>query len=426
VRDVQRDPLGFLTLMTETYGDILSYRADRWTTVLVNRPDLVRHILQDHSKNYVKSGTPDMYMLKPMLGDGLLTSDGDTWVRQRRLAQPAFHRERIEAFVQLITDATAELLDRWRGLQDERLDLTDEMTGLTTRIVAQALFGVDISDAVGSFGHAVQAMNEFMGAFDPHDRAAYQKFVGAKTSIDALVRRIIQERRAAGGDRGDFLSMLLAVRDEETGEGLSDQMVRDQVMTLLMAGHETTAKALTWTQYLLHRHPEIFSRVRSHVSALLGGRTPTLADLPALAPVWSAIQEGMRLYPPVWIMSRMAVADDTIDGYHVPKGALVIVSPYSMHRRDDTFPDPLTFDPSRFTPEAAEARSVFAYLPFSAGPRQCIGKQFASLEMPLVLAMVIDRFAVTVEPDARVEPEALVTLRPKFGMPVRVKEIPHG
>jgi cytochrome P450 len=328
--------------------------------------------------------------------------------------------------VQLITDATADLLDRWRTLQEAPLDLTDEMTGLTTRIVAQALFGVNISDAVGSFGHAVQAMNEFMGAFDPHDRAAYQKFVNAKSSIDGLVRRIIQERRDAGGDRGDFLSMLLAVRDQETGEGLSDQMVRDQVMTLLMAGHETTAKALTWTQYLLHGHPEMLAQVRRQVSTVLAGRTPTLADLPALAPVWSAIQEGMRLYPPVWIMSRMAVADDTIDGYDVPRGALVIVSPYAMHRRSDSFPDPLTFEPSRFTPESAEARSVFAYLPFSAGPRQCIGKQFASLEMPLVLAMIIDSFTVTVEPGARIEPEALVTLRPKFGMPVRVKEISHG
>jgi cytochrome P450 len=263
---------------------------------------------------------------------------------------------------------------------------------------------VNISDAVGSFGHAVQAMNEFMGAFDPHDRTRYQKFKSAKDSIDALVRRIITERRASADDQGDFLAMLLAVRDEDTGEGLSDQMVRDQVMTLLMAGHETTAKALTWTQWLLHRHPDVLAQVRRDGTE------------------WLAVQEGMRLYPPVWIISRVCVADDHMDGYDIPAGALVIISPYAIHRRPDVYPDPETFDPGRFDGAAAAERSIWAYLPFSGGPRQCIGKYFATLEMQLVLKMILDTFDVTVEPDARVEPEALVTLRPKYGMPVKVKE----
>jgi cytochrome P450 len=422
VQDVQRDPLRFLTDTVAAYGDIAAYEADTWSVVLVNRPEFVRHVLQDNSRNYNKTGTPDLLMLKPMLGDGLLTSDGENWVRQRRLAQPAFQHDRIEAFASMMIAATLDLLDRWRSLPGgEAVDLTDEMTGLTTRIVARALFSVDISDAIGSFGQSVQAMNEFMGAFDPHDRTAFVKFQRARTSIDALVRQIIQQRRSASVDRGDFLSTLLAAIDDDTGEPLSDRQVRDQVMTLLMAGHETTAKALTWTFYLLDRHPEWQARVRAEIAEVLGDRTATLADVPRLRYAWMVIQEAMRLFPPVWIIARMTAQDDEMGGYDIPAGTLVLISPYTMHRHRDFWTAPDTFDPGRFDAGRNEGRTPFSYLPFSGGPRQCIGKHFATLELQLLLATIVQRTSIRVAADREVAPEALVTLRPRGGLPVHVE-----
>ena len=422
VQDVQRDPLQFLTNMVETYGGVAYYEADAWTVVLVNRPEYARHILQDNSHNYTKTGTPDLLMLKPMLGDGLLTSDGENWVRQRRLAQPAFQRDRIEAFAVMMIDATLDLVQRWRRLPpDQPVDLTEEMTGLTTRIVARALFSVDISDALGSFGQSVQAMNEFMGAFDPHDRTAFVRFQQARTSIDALVRRIIQQRRADGGDRGDFLSTLLEARYQDTGEGLTDREIRDQVMTLLMAGHETTAKALTWTFHLLDQHPECAARVREEVRSGLGDRRATLADLPRLGYVWMVIQEAMRLFPPVWIIARMAEKDDEIEGYTIPAGTLVLISPYTMHRHPDLWDRPEEFIPERFDPSHADERAAFSYLPFSGGPRQCIGKHFATLELQLLLATIVQRATIRVVAGHSVAPEALVTLRPRGGLPVHLE-----
>jgi enediyne biosynthesis protein E7 len=418
VRDVQRDALGFLTGLIREHGDVVQYAVEGRPVVLINHPDLVRHVLQDNNKNYVKAGTPDMYMLKPMLGDGLLTTDGDAWLRQRRLAQPGFHRERIEGFAGLISARTSTLIDDWAARAEPRVELTEEMTALTTRIVAQALFGVDIADAVDAFGRAVQAMNEFMGSFDPSNRQGFAKFHQAKASIDGLVHRIIDERRAVGDVGGDFLSVLLEARDED-GQPLSRQLVRDQVMTLLMAGHETTAKALTWTLYLLESHPDVRDAVRAEVRSVLGGRVPVLDDVPKLRLTTMVLQEGMRIYPPVWIMSRMTVADDELGGYRIPASTAIVISPYAVHRRADEYPEPERFDPARFAAERAD-RHPFAYLPFSAGPRQCIGRHFALLEMQLALAQLLNRVDIRLDPDARVEPEALVTLRPRYGVPATV------
>jgi enediyne biosynthesis protein E7 len=420
VRDVQRDALGFLTQVIGEHGDLVHYTVDGRAVVLVNHPDLVRHVLQDHSKHYVKAGTPDMYMLKPMLGDGLLTTDGEAWLRLRRMAQPGFHRERIEGFAGLISERTRAMIDDWRAHADTPLDITDHMTGLTTRIVAQALFGVDITDAVEAFGRAVQAMNEFMGSFDPTNRDGFMKFQRAKASVDALVHRIIDDRRAADDGGHDFLAMLLAARDEND-EPLGTRPIRDQVMTLLMAGHETTAKALTWTLYLLDRHPDVRAALGDEVQRACGGRLPALEDAARLPLTWMVLQESMRLYPPVWIMARMTARDDEMRGYHIPAGTSIIISPYAIHRRADEYPDPERFDPWRFEAERNEQRHPFAYLPFSAGPRQCIGRHFAALEMQLALAQIVDRVDIRIEPDARVEPEALVTLRPRYGMPARVR-----
>lgn len=418
--EVQSDALAFLQELAGRYGDIVRYNAHGWTATLLNRPDYIKRVLQDNHTNYRKEGTPDFLMLKPMLGEGLLTTEGDTWVRQRRLAQPAFHHDVVAGFGALITGETLAMLERWKSRADAGVafEVSDELTQLTTRIIAQALFGTDVGAFVETFGSAVQAMNAYMGHFDPRDTTARADFEEAKRDIDAIVHHIIAERRGLSQQPDDFLSMLLQARDEESDAVLSDEVVRDQVMTMLMAGHETTAKALTWTLYLLDQNPEVADRLRREIVSVLAGRTPQVNDLADLRLTWMVLQEALRLYPPVWTISRVAVDDDVIGGYAIPGGSFVLMSPYTMHRHPDYWEAPDLFDPERFAPERQAERAGFAYLPFSGGPRQCIGKSFASVELPLVLATMLQRYEVRCVPEHPVEIEALVTLRPRDGLMV--------
>ena len=409
--------------ITGEYGDIVRYRADGWAATLVNHPDYVKRVLQDNHRNYTKEGTPDFMMLKPMLGEGILTSEGESWLRQRRMAQPAFHRKRIEAFGTLMTDLTALMLDQWETQIGQPLEMVKEMTQLTLRIVARALFSYDVSSEADVFGRAVEVLNESMGHFDPTNMDVRRQFRSALITIQQIVHQIIQERRLHPEDRGDFLSMLLVAQDEETGYRMNDRQVRDQVLTLLLAGHETTAKALSWTFYLLSQHPEIEERLVQELNTVLGGRTPTIEDLPHLPYSWMIIEESMRLYPPIWLLSRVAVADDEIGGFHIPAGSLVAVSPYAMHRHPGYWENPERFDPEHFRPERAAERPTFAYLPFSGGPRLCLGKHFASVEAHLVLAMIYQRFRLRLAPAHPVVPEALVTLRPHYGLPMTLHPI---
>jgi len=420
VQEVQENALHFVLDLTREYGDIVRYRVGSWTTTLLNRPEYVEHILKANHLNYRKQGTPDLMMLKPMLGEGLLTSDGETWTRHRRLAQPSFHRHRIEKLGRLMTDNTLETLERWREIAvgNETVELTDEMTQLTTRILADSLFGVDIRSLVESFSEAVQTMNEFMGNFDPSDARGYLLFQNARATIDNIVDHILDEYRKSERDTDDYLSMLLEARDGDSGEPLSHQELRDQVLTILMAGHETTAKALTWTFYLLDRHPREAERLRSELEEVLATRVPTVEDLPRLPTGWMVLQEAMRLYPPVWTISRLVVQEDEIDGFRIPAGSLVLVSPFAIHRHPELWENPTSFTPRRFQLPDFERRSTYSYLPFSAGPRQCLGKSFATVELQLVLATIVQRFDLRVVPGHMVEPEALVTLRPRYGLPV--------
>lgn len=414
---IQEDSLSFLLQLAGTYGDIVRYTADGWTATLVTGPELVKYVLQDNHLNFVKGGTPDFRMLQPMLGEGLLTSDGAVWLRQRRLAQPAFHRDSVVRFATLMTDETEKMLDRWApgAVSGEAFEIGDELTGLTTRIVARALFGADVGPHLEGFSGAVQVLNEFMGHYRPS--ASREGFLAARRTILSIVDAIIEQRRNEPEPHQDFLAALLAARDQETGEGLTDRQVRDQVMTLLMAGHETTAKALTWCIWALHENPAEADAVRAEIRAALAGATPTAADVDRLPYTASVVQETLRLYPPVWIMSRVARHEDGIGGYAVPAGSLVLVSPYAVHRHAGHWRMPERFHPQHFGAKASAARHPFAYIPFGAGPRQCIGKGFAGLELVLVLATILQRYEVRPAVDA-VELEALVTLRPRAGLPV--------
>lgn len=425
VQEIRREPLHFIMRVTAQYGDIVRYSADGWPATLINHPDYIKHVLQDNHRNYTKEGTPDFMMLKPMLGEGILTSEGESWLRQRRMAQPAFHRKRIEAFGSLMTDLTLLMLQEWAAHIDQPLEIVKEMTQLTLRIVARALFSYDVSGEANVFGRAVEVLNECMGHFDPRDPTVRQRFRAALLTIQQIVHQIIQERRLQAEDRGDFLSMLLVAQDEETGYRMNDRQIRDQVLTLLLAGHETTAKALSWTFYLLNQYPDIEAALTTELATVLNGRTPTITDLPHLPYTWMVIEESMRLYPPIWLLSRVAQTDDEIDGFHIPAGSLVTISPYAMHRHAAYWGDaPERFDPEHFRPERTVGRPTFAYLPFSGGPRLCLGKHFASVEAHLVLATILQHFRLRLLPGHPVLPEALVTLRPHAGLPMTLHSTP--
>ncbi|TMJ02010.1 MAG: cytochrome P450 [Alphaproteobacteria bacterium] len=418
--DIRSDPLQFIRDLTARHGDIVAYRAPGWSAVLVNRPEFVRHVLLENFRNYGKEGTPDLMMLKPMLGDGLLTSSGATWKRQRQTLQPVFHPAAIRQYVAVMIEATESMLDRWeaRGAAAS-FDLVPAMSDLTLRIVARALFGYDVAPQSDRFGTAVEDLNETMGHLDPTDAATARRFAKALAVVRETVTRVIQdESRDATAD--DALAVML--RDTgiaSVGEAVARAEVVDQVLTLLLAGHETTAKALAWTLYLLATHQDAERTVLQEIADTLGDRTPTAETTERMPYAWAVIQESARLYPPIWLMSRRALDDDEIGGYRIAAGTLVVFSPFLLHRRADLWPQPETFRPERFLGEADHgAVSEFSYLPFSGGPRHCVGKHFAALEMRIVLPLILRRFSVRLRAGHPVEPQALVTLRPRYGLPV--------
>lgn len=424
---IRRDPLTFLTEMHKRYGDVTSHTIDE-RVYLVNRPDLAHRVLAANRRNYVKSGTPDDLMLTPLLGQGLLTSEGEVWKRQRRVSQPAFTRERVEGFDSLITASTLELVDRWTcpPPSDEPLRLDHQLSGLTLAIVARAIFGSDLTGINEYFGEAVDVLNRFMGHFDPMEdsaagreaRAAYSKAVGF---LNGLVRLLVQARRLEGTEgRDDLLSRLIDGLDSDAGakpdRAVAERELRDQVVTMLMAGHETTAKALTWTSVLLHDHPAVAERLDAELDAVLAGRVPGADDVPNLPFCQRVIQEALRLYPPVWLLSRRAVGADELGEFDVPAGTLVCVSPYILHRDERFWEEPERFDPDRFTEQRSTDRPDYAYIPFSGGPRHCVGRHLAMLEAQLVLATIRQRVRIELVHGHPIEPEALVTLRPRYGV----------
>jgi cytochrome P450 len=413
------DPLTFLSETVAAYGDIVRYTAGGETGYLINRPDMARHVLKDNAANYTKKSTPDFLMLRPLLGNGLLTSEGDDWARQRRMCAPAFRRSQVENFDSVITTAAQGLIERWRpAIADgSPVRVDHELTALTLVVVFAAMFSADFAGIGEGFGRAVDAVNGFIGHHLPDDAGSPQTAIAqarygrASEFLDRVTRAIITARRAgAGADGNDLLAALLA-----SPADVSDDELRDQVLTMVMAGHETTAKALTWTLYLLDRHPEVAARLTEEVDAALGGHLPTAADLGKLTMCQQVIEESLRLYPPVWQITRRALGPDQIAGYDVTPDALIAISPYLLHRHPGYWTEPDAFRPERFAPGTADLPSHL-YLPFGGGPRICIGQHFALVEATLVLATLLREVRLEVVPGFTVEPEALVTLRPRHGL----------
>ncbi len=414
---VRDEPLDFILQQTARYGDVVRYQVGEWPCTIINHPDLVRCVLQERHALYGKRGTPDLMMLKPMLGEGLLTTEGPVWLMQRRLTQPAFHRQRIANFAQLFTDMTEKMLDDW-ATQTEPLRIDAEMSELTLRIVAKALFGYDIEDSADRFSQAVETLNECMGHVDPNNLEVFRRFPAALKVVQGIVKEIIWVRRLTNSKADDLLTMLTEMSDPDTGESLSPRQLLDQIVTLLLAGHETTAKALGWTFYLLDQNPAVADRLHAELDSVLDGRIPTMQDLPNLPYTEMVLNESMRLRSPIWTISRVAVQDDELGGYHIPANSLVIISPYALHRHPDFWHAPEQFDPEHFSAENSAQRPPYAFIPFSGGPRLCIGKPFAEMEMKLVLATIAQRYRLRLLPGHTVEPEALVTLRPRNGLPM--------
>jgi cytochrome P450 len=425
------DPLTMMLEGFREFGPVATYRFAWVRYLVVADPEAAHRVLVENPKGYEKS--PNYQGLKILLGQGLLTAEGDFWRKQRRMAQPAFHRERLAGFVATMAACTRDGIERWRREADgAALDVHREMMRLTFRIVGRTLLSVELDGEAKAVGEALDVAlrwaNDYVESIvrvppwipTPRNLA----FRRAQRTLDELVLRIVAERRAAHerGEEvpGDLLQMLLEARDEDTGRGMSDEQLKHELLTLVLAGHETTANALSFALWLLARHPDARARLEREVDEVLAGRPPALADLPRLAWTTQVIEESMRLYPPAWVYERVALVDDVVGGFHVPRGTIVGVAPWVMHRNPTLFPDPERFDPERMGKDRAKERPKHAYLPFGGGPRTCIGNAFAMMEMQIVLAMLAQAYRFEEQPGFQLELEPSVTLRPARGLPMRL------
>jgi cytochrome P450 len=411
-----------MTRWAREYGDLVSARFGSRPVVFANHPTLVEEVLVNQNRKFIKHFR--LRRTRRALGHGLLTSEGEFWRSQRKLAQPAFHRERIAAYAQLMVEYTERMLQSWAPGQVR--DVQDDMMRLTLEIVAKTLFDAEIS---GDSADASVAMETLMRSFiartgklvtPPHwvPTPLNLRVERAIRRLERILVAIITDRRKSGGDRGDLLSMLLHAQDEESGRRMSDQQLRDEVMTLFMAGHETTANTLAWAWFLLSGNPDVEARLHAALDLVLGGRPPTVADLPRLRFAENVINETLRVYPTVWVIGREAVEPVDLGGYRLPAGTTVFLPQWVVHRDSRWFDDPEVFRPERWSEGLIQRIPRYAYFPFGGGPRICIGNQFAMMEATLILATIATKYRLRLAPDAVVVPLPTATLRPAHGVKV--------
>jgi cytochrome P450 len=422
--EFRQDMLAFYTRLAREQGDLAAFRLGPRRLLLVSNPDLIEQVLVTNSRHFSKHYL--LRLLRPLLGDGLLESEGEFWLRQRRIMQPAFHRQRLEGYGAVAVECTRQMLAGWRD--GEARDLHVEMMRLTLDIAVRALLGIERAGDTEGVSKALDLlMHDFIYRFEhpvtlplwvptPWNR----RVAAALHFLDSLIRGLIRQRRSATGPGDDLLSRLLHARDEEDGRGMTDQQLRDEVMTLFLAGHETTANALAWTTYLLAQHPAVEEKLLREVREVVGERLPGPADLPRLAYTERVVLESMRLYPPVYAFGRQAVRACTIGDFEVPAGRTVIISQWVVHRDPRWWDRPEVFDPDRWVGQAARGLPKYAYFPFGGGPRVCIGNTFALIEATLVLATLVPRFRLRLAPGHMVKPWPSVTLRPAHGIPMLI------
>ena len=418
------DQLGFYESCARQYGDVVATRLGPYRVWLIYHPDAIEEMLVTRARDFVKS--PGVRRnLRPLLGNGLLLSEGDFWLRQRRLAQPAFHRQRVAGYGDVMAGFAERHVAGWAD--STTVEIHGEMMTLTQAIVGKTLFDADVSGDAHDAAQAAKLLAENFGA--RLARIALPFWVPtpgnlrarrAIRRLDAIVDRIIAERRAITDDRGDLLSMLVQAQDADDGTRMTPRQLRDEVMTIFLAGHETTAVTLSWTWYLLAQHPEVRARLDAELRAALDGRPPAAEDLPRLTYTAAIVSESLRLFPPAYGLGRQAAGATTLGGYPIPRGDIVIAPTWVVHRDRRWFDEPGEFRPERWADDLARRLPRFAYFPFGGGPRQCIGNTFALMEATLILAAVSQRVRLELEPGQRITPVPYVTLRPEPGIRVRV------
>lgn len=428
--EFQKDTLKLFTDIAEI-GDVVHIRFGFTHLYQVNHPDGAQYVLQTNHKNYSRNSFGN-HLIKLVTGLNLFTSDGDYWLNQRRLMQPAFHRRNYDHFGKIMTDAALRIIERWQPAVREGtyLDIHKEMMRLTMEVVGQALFSVDLSGDSSVLGKAFITSTGYVQfrfntpLYPPLaiPTRANREVKQAMVTVQRILQEMIDERRRTGERKNDLMTMLMEARYEDTGGGMNDDQLRNELGVMIGAGQETTSNLLTWVFYLLAANPNVETKLLDEYARVLEGRIPTMADLPQLPYSRMVIDEALRLYPPAWTVStRVALDEDVILGYHIPKGGAVFISPYILHRDSRFWDHPETFEPERFTEENEEKRHKYAYLPFGAGPRKCIGNTFALTEAQLILATLLPRYKLILQPGYQVEPAAEFTLRVKGGLPMRVE-----
>ena len=424
--EFRRNPTAFLQKITN-FGDVTTFNLVGQTTFCINHPEMIRDLLVTNNHKFIKGRA--LQRAKKLLGEGLLTSEKDFHLRQRRMIQPAFHRQRIHGYAESMIDFGGKMANEWRD-GDVR-DIDHEMMRLTLNVVGKTLFGANVEDDATEIGAAmttiVSMFNLLLLPFAelleklplPHTR----RFNHAKKTLDEVIYKIIDERRKSGEDNGDLLSMLLNAQDEESGLKMSDEQIRDECMTIFLAGHETTANALTWTFYLLSQNPDAEAKFHRELDEVLENKPLTPEDYPRLKYTESVLAESLRLFPPAWTVGRLAIEDHEFGGFEIPQGSLVLASPFALQRDARFWTDADKFQPERWeTVSIKEAGSNFIYFPFSKGVRSCVGEQFAWTEGVLLLAALGRKWRLKLDAKQKIGLQAMITLRPKYGMKMRIEK----
>ncbi|MEL7315166.1 MAG: cytochrome P450 [Cyanobacteria bacterium J06559_3] len=423
-------PLQFLCNCAEQYGGIVPLRLGVSPACLLADPDIIMEVLRE--RTVFTKNTPGWQAIRTLVGRGLLGSDGDYWARQRQLTQPVFHQQRIIAYGDLMVQATEKLLRTWQD--DTTRDVHQDMMRLTLDIVMQTLLSVDLEgEAAQAIAHALDlsmqwfSQQQKQGFLLPNNfpLPLTRRYLAAVNAMDELIYQLIQQRRASKDDTGDLLAMLLQVKDETDGSQMSDRQLRDELTTLVLAGHETTANAMAWTWMLLAQNPAVATQLHQELDAVLQGRSPTVVDIPQLPVTQAILKESMRLYPPVSLIARSASQAYVLQSYQIPKNCIILMSPWVMQRSDRYFEEPLAFKPERWQSDLEKQLPKGVYIPFGEGPRICIGKGFAQMEATLILATLAQQYQLDLMPEATIEPLPSITLRPKGGVRMTLRRRLH-
>ena len=433
-RDFANDPLNFFEKYVPKFGEIFQLKSiffrfisEFERVVIVSNPDMVKHIMQDNNRNYIKSY--GYRVLKVLLGEGLLTSEGDFWRKQRKLIQPGFHKERLSSFVQIYADLGQELVDKWNQVEDGAdVDVSKDFMVTTLNIVSRSMFSTDVADAMEvvnrEFDYANERLierikNPFpMPLWMPLPNTVREK--NSYESIKNVVAEIIEKRRGSNQQYNDLLAMLMEIEDADTGEKMSNQQIQDEVITIFLAGHETTAVALTWLAHCLDENPEVVEGLLEEEKKVLNGRVPTIDDLRSLEYTRMVIDETLRLYPPAWIIGRHSLGSDKLGEYDIPMDTNCLIPVYYIHRDPKHWDEPLKFKPERFSKKNSKGRHKFVYFPFGGGPRLCIGNNFALMEMQVIVPMIVRAFKLKKAKGFEFKKDPLITMRPSPHMKMKI------